>query len=142
MHVLLHSAPPALQQATTDPRLCWRLLDTPGKSGSVSCGVIAAFSWDLVHIMFCLCPLYESISQSCVSSGSSKVGVMATSSKRAHAIPKSAAPEPLSLWQSTAGWYLHRRYSNTVLFQSVGSLCPGLHKVCFSPLSVSGGNGV
>ena len=28
MHVLLHSVPPALQQATTDPRLCWRLLDT------------------------------------------------------------------------------------------------------------------
>ena len=27
-HVLLHSVPPALQQATTDPRLRWRLLDT------------------------------------------------------------------------------------------------------------------
>ena len=31
MHVLLHSVPPTLQQATTDPRLCWGLLDTPGK---------------------------------------------------------------------------------------------------------------
>ena len=30
--------------------------------------------------------------QSCVSSGSSMVGLMATSSKRAYAIPKSAAP--------------------------------------------------
>ena len=28
MHVLLHSVPPTLHQATTDPRLCWRLLDT------------------------------------------------------------------------------------------------------------------
>ena len=27
MHVLLHSVPPTLQQATTDPRLCWRLVD-------------------------------------------------------------------------------------------------------------------
>ena len=28
MHVLLHSVPPALQEATTDPHLHWRLLDT------------------------------------------------------------------------------------------------------------------
>ena len=34
----------------------------------------------------------ESISQSRVSSGSSMVGLMVTSSKRAYAIPKSAAP--------------------------------------------------
>ena len=31
MHTLLHLVPPTLQQATTDPHLCWRLLDTPGK---------------------------------------------------------------------------------------------------------------
>ena len=40
---------------------------------------------------FCLC-LQESVSQSCVSSGSSMVGLMATSSKRAYAISTSAAP--------------------------------------------------
>ena len=40
---------------------------------------------------FC-CALQESISQSCVSSGSSMVGLMATSSKRTYAITKSAAP--------------------------------------------------
>ena len=28
MHTLLYSVPPTLQQATTDPCLCWRLLDT------------------------------------------------------------------------------------------------------------------
>ena len=39
-----------------------------------------------------VCALQESISQSCVSSGSSMVGLMVTSSKRAYAIPKSAAP--------------------------------------------------
>ena len=31
MHVLLYSVPPTLQQATTDPRLHWRLLDTAGQ---------------------------------------------------------------------------------------------------------------
>ena len=31
MHALLHSVPPTLQQATTNPRLCWRLLDTHRK---------------------------------------------------------------------------------------------------------------
>ena len=28
MQALLHSVPPTLQQATADPHLCWRLLDT------------------------------------------------------------------------------------------------------------------
>ena len=30
-HALLHSVPPALQQAATSPHLCWRLLDTHGQ---------------------------------------------------------------------------------------------------------------
>ena len=34
-----------------------------GKSGSVSCGVTASFSWVLVHTKFCLCP--PRVSQSC-----------------------------------------------------------------------------
>ena len=37
-------------------------------------------------------PSKSPIPQSCVSSGSSMVGLMATSSKRAYAIPRSAAP--------------------------------------------------
>ena len=53
---LLHSVPPALLQDIVDPCLCWRLLDTQGKSGSVSCGVTDPFSWVLVHTRFCLCP--------------------------------------------------------------------------------------
>ena len=36
--------------------------------------------------------LQESISQSCISSGSSMVGLMVTSSKRAYALPRFAAP--------------------------------------------------
>ena len=31
VHILLHSVTLDLQQATTNPRLCWRLLDTPGQ---------------------------------------------------------------------------------------------------------------
>ena len=44
---------------------------------------------------------------------------MATSSKRAYAIPRSAAPEPLPLRQSTADLHLH---PNTVLAQSLWGL--------------------
>ena len=91
MHTLLHAVPPTLQQATTDPCLYQRLLDTPGQ-------VCISLLWG--HCSFLLgpgaqgsvCALQESISQSCVSSGSSMVGLMATSSKRAYAISKSVAP--------------------------------------------------
>ena len=89
-----------------------------------------------------VCAPQESVSQSCVSSGGSMVGLMATSSKRAYVIPRSAAPEPLPLEQSTADLHRHRRCSNTVVSVSVGSLGPGAHKVCLSPLSISGGYGV
>ena len=41
--------------------------------------------------LFVFCALQESVSQSCVSSGGSMVGLMVTSSKRAYAIPRSAA---------------------------------------------------
>ena len=45
-----------------------------------------------------VCALQESISQSCVSSGSSMVQLVLTSSKRAYAIPRSAAPRaPISV---------------------------------------------
>ena len=99
MHVLLHSVLPTLQQATTDPHLPWRLLDTYGE-------VWDSLLWG--HCSFLLgpgaqgsvCALQEPISQFCVSSGSSMVGSMATSSKRAYAIPKYAAlraPAPASV---------------------------------------------
>ena len=44
-----------------------------------------------------VCVLQASISQSCVSSGSSMVGLMMTSSEGAYAILKSAVPRALSL---------------------------------------------
>ena len=79
------SSPPLNLSSTRDS---WTHI---GKSGSVSCGVTAPFSWVLVHTRFCLC-LPRVCFQSCVSSGSSVVELMVTSSKRAYAIPRSAAP--------------------------------------------------
>ena len=70
-------------------------LETPGHPrGSLGQSLVESLllsprSW---CILGSVCTLQESISQSCVSSGSSMVGLMATSSKRAYAIPKSAAP--------------------------------------------------
>ena len=88
---LLHSVSPTLQQATTDPRLCWRLLDTPRQ-------VWVSLLWG--HCSFLLgpgaqgsvCAFQKSVSQSYVSPGSSLVGLMVTSSKRAYVLPRSAAP--------------------------------------------------
>ena len=52
-------------------------------------------------------------------------------------------PEPPPLWQSPADPYLHRRHSkHSSGSVSVGSLGLGVHKVCLSLLSVSGGYGV
>ena len=83
------SRPPLTHACARDS---WTLT---GKFGSVSCGVTCPFFWVLVHTGFvcvCVCALQESVSQSCVSSGGSVVGLMVTSSKRAYAIPRSAAP--------------------------------------------------
>ena len=48
MQALLHSVPPYLKQATADPGLCQDSWTLTAKSGSVSCGVTAPFSWILV----------------------------------------------------------------------------------------------
>ena len=96
MHALPHSVsrprsrPPPTHAAIRDS---WTLR---GKSGSVSFGVPAPFSWVLVHTRFSV-PSKSLILHSCVTSGGSMVGLMVTSSKRAYAIPRSAvlrAPSP------------------------------------------------
>ena len=62
--------PPPTHASTRDS---WTLM---GKSGSISCGVTAPFSWILVHTRFCLCSPRVCF-PSHVSSGSSTVGLMA-----------------------------------------------------------------
>ena len=83
---------PNLQQATADPCLHQRLLDTHGH-------VWVSLLWG--HCSFLLGPGAHKVlfvpskglfPQVCVSSGSSMVGLVVTSSKRAYAIPRSAAP--------------------------------------------------
>ena len=122
MQALVHSVCPTLQQITVHPCLYCRLLDTHGQ-------VWISLLWG--HCFFLLspgvqkvlfCALQESVSQSCVSSGSSTVGSMAISFKRAYAIPRSAVPRALSLQQSTVDPCLHRRHSNIVLAQSLWGL--------------------
>ena len=116
-----------LQQATTDPRLHQRLLDIPGQVWvSVLWGHCSFLLGPGAHRVLSV-PSKSLFPQSCVSSGGSMVGLMATSSKRAYAIPRSAAPEPLPLQHSTADLYCHRRHSNTVLSQSLWGLWVLVH---------------
>ena len=91
-HSCTYLVPPILQQATADPGLCQRLLDTHGE-------VWVSLLWG--HCSFLLGPGAHRVvfvpskslfPQSCVNSSSSMVGLMATSSKRAYSIPRSAAP--------------------------------------------------
>ena len=70
-------------------------LETPGHYGQVwvsllwgHCSLLIGPGAHKVLIV----PSKSLFPQSCVSSGHSKVGLMATSSKRAYATPKSAAP--------------------------------------------------
>ena len=120
--------------------------ETPGYpqaslgQSSVGSLLLSSGSW---CTRFCCAALWESISQSCVNSGNSMVGLMVTSSKRAYAIPKSAAPRdlvPVTVhhWPKPP----QERLKHSSVSVSVGSLGPGVHKVCLSPLSISGGNKV
>ena len=79
------SRPPPTHASARDS---WTLT---GQSESVSCGVTAAFSWVLVHTRFCLCPLRVCFPVQC-KFWQLFGGLMMTSSKRAYAIRRSAAP--------------------------------------------------
>ena len=126
-----------LQWATTHPCLCWRLLDTPRQ-------VWVSPSWG--HCSFLLgpgahkvlfVPCQSLFPQTCVNSGSSMVGLMVTSLKRAYAIPQSASPSAPAL---VAGhcWPVppQEMLKHSSVSVSVGSLVPGAHKVCLSPQCV------
>ena len=87
---VLHSLPLTLKQATTDLRLHQKLLDTPRQVWvSLLRGHCSFHLGPGMHNL--LVPSKSLFPQSCVSSGGSMVGLMATSSNRAYAIPKSAA---------------------------------------------------
>ena len=78
--------------------------------------------------------------QSCASSFASMVGLMATSSKRAYAIPSSTmprgpAPAAVHCWPVPP----QETLKHSSVSVPVWSLGHGAHKVCLSPLSFSGG---
>ena len=91
-----------------------------------------------------VCALQVSVPQSYVSSGSSMVGLIATSSKRAYAIPRSAAPRapaPVAVhcWPIPPQETL--KHSKASLVQSLWGLL--VHtRLCLSPRIVSGRYGV
>ena len=129
---LLHSVPPALQQPPPT-RLCRRLL---GRSGSVSCGVTAPFSWTLGHTRSSLCPPRVCFPVLCKFWW----GLMATSSKRAYTIPRSTAPRA----PATAAVHcwpvpLQETVKHSSVSVSVGSLGLCGSKQGLSPPSISGG---
>ena len=142
VHALLHSVPPTLQQATADPHFCRRLLDTHGQ-------VWVSLLWS--HCSFLLGPGVHKVlfvpsqslfPQPCVSSGSSMVGLMVTSSKRAYAIPRSAAPRsPASAAGHGRPITLQQTLKHSSGSVSVESLGPGEHKVCVSSPSILAGVG-
>ena len=80
--VLLHSVSPACSRPLPTPASNKDSCTLMGESGSVSCGVPAPSSRVLVHRSFCLCAP-SLFPQSCVSSGGSMLGLVATSSRRA-----------------------------------------------------------
>ena len=136
---LLHSLPPALQQATADPRLHRRLLDTPGKVWVSLLWGHCCFSWVLVHTRFCLCPprvcfpvlcrfwwLYGGVNGDLLQEG------------LCHTHTQGPCPYGNPLLTCTPQETLERSSVSV----SVGSLGPGAHKVCLSPPRVSGRYGV
>ena len=74
--------------------------------------------------------------QSCVSSGCSMLGLMATSCKRTYAIPAPRASVLAADHRQPVRPQETLKHSSVSV--SVGSLGPGAHKVCLSPLSISG----
>ena len=66
------------------------------------------------------------------------MGLVATSYKRTYAIPTPRAPIPAADYCRPIPPQEMPTHSSVPV--SVGSLGPGVHKVCLSPLSVSGGN--
>ena len=142
MQTLLHSVTP--QPCSRAPpthasaRDSWTLM---GKSGSVSCGDHCSFLLGPSAHKFLFVPSKILFPQSCVNFG--MVGLNATSSKRAYAIPRSAAPRaPAPATVHCWPVPLQETLKHSSVSISVGSLGPGGQKVCLSPLSISSGYGV
>ena len=121
------------------------LLETPGHSWA-SLGRSLVGSLLLSRESLCaqgsVCDLQESISPVLCNFWQLYCGVNGTCSKRAYVIHKSVEPKaPISV----AGHFWpvppQETLKHSFVSVSVGSLCPGVHKVCLSSLSISGAYG-
>ena len=113
-----------------------------GYSGSVSSGVTAPFSWDLVCTRFSLllprvcfpvlCKFWRLYG-----------GLMITSSKWAYDVLRSTAPRA-SAAAAVHCWPVppQETLRHSSVSVSVGSLGPEVNKICLSPLNVSGRHAV
>ena len=140
MHALPHSVPQTLQQATADPRLCQRLLDTHRQAWvSLLWGHCSFLLGPGAHKDFFV-PSKSLFPQSCVSSGGSMVQLIMTSSKRAYATLRSAAPRAPAP-AAGHGWPVPPqetlKHSKAGLAQSLWGLLV-CTRYCLSPLSTSG----
>ena len=141
MHTLLHSVPPTLQQATTTHASA----ETPGHSpeslGQSLVRVPAPFSWVLVHTRFCLCPprayfpVLGKFWQLCggVNGDLVQEGLCHTQA----CCTQSPWPCGSPLLTCTSSGDTQTQFC----LSRCGPLGPGAHKVCLSPLSISGGYG-
>ena len=138
-----HALVPQPAAATVDPCLCRRLLDTQRQVWVSLLGGHCSFLLGPGAHKVLFVPSKSLFPHSWLSFGSSMAGLMVTSNKRACAIPRSAAPRAPA---PAAGhcWPVPSQEAPKHSSGSVSlwSLGPGVHKVCLSPLSISGGYGV
>ena len=144
-----HACTTALSASNPAAGYCWPMppLETHGHL----CASLVSLLWGHCSFLLGPCalkvlfvPFHSLFPQSCVSSGGSMVGLMATSSKRAYAVAGSTALRAPDLQQSTARTSVlpQEMLRHSSVLVSVGSVGPGAHKVCLSPLRISGGCGV
>ena len=112
------------------------LLETPGPSWQIWVSQLwghCSFLLSPGACMVLFVPTKGLFLQTCVSSGVSNVGIMATSFKMAYAIPRSAAPRapaPIAVYCWAIPPQETLKHSSGSV--SVGSLGPSAHKVCLS----------
>ena len=126
------SRPPPTHASTEDP---WT---ATGKFRTVFCGFTALFSWVLIH-KFLLCPprvYFRVLCKFWQLHGGVSGNLLKENLCQAHTqspVPAADHCQPIPPQETL-------KHSSVSV--SVGSLGPGVPKVCLSPLSISGGNGV
>ena len=146
MHTLLHSVPPTLQQASTDPHLRQRLLNTHGQVWVTLLWVTAPFSLVLGHTRCThkhpfVCALQKSVSPVLCKFWGLHGGV------DGNLLQKGLCHTQVYCTQSPCCSPLQTHTSAGESQTQSGSsfvacLGPGMHNDCLSPLSVSGKYGV